>query len=334
MKIGLVGAGAIGQRRAEVVGEDESTEMEIVADVDEERARELAQRIRCRWTTDPSEVVNCDDVDAVIVSATPKFLSLISIAAMENGKHVLCEKPLGRNSKEVKEMWDAACTNGVRLKSGFNHRHHPGILKARELFEMGVIGELNFVRCRYGHGGRPGYEREWRADPQISGGGELIDQGVHALDLFRWFMGEFSQVVGFVSTRFWDISPLEDNAFALLKTDKDQIASLHASWTQWKNIFSFEIFGQDGYVIVDGLGGNYGAEKVTLGIRSKSSDPPKEEVLEFPGSDRSFSLEWEEFVTAIRDDRRMLADGYDGWQTMRLVDAVYESAEKGCVVEL
>lgn len=332
MRVGLIGAGLQGWRRAPVLKQFPGTEVVIVATAHQETAERLANSIGCQATTNWAEVVE-KDLDAVLVCTPPHLHAPISIAAMKTGKHVLCEKPLARSLDEAEEIVKVAQENGVKLKCGFNHRHHPGIQQAREWFDKGIIGELNFLRCRYGICGRPGYEKEWRAKPEIAGGGHLMEQGIHAIDLFRWFLGEFTEVVGFTATRFWDMAPLEDNAFALLRTEKGQVASLHSSLTQWKNLFSFEIFGQDGYILVDGLGGSYGTEKVTLGKRALL-EPFKEETTEFRGGDRSWYEEWREFVTAIEEDREPLGNGRDGLEALRLVNAVYQSAANSCVVKL
>ena len=333
MRVGVIGCGLIGRRRATVVQESAGDELVIVADVDRMRAEEVARENGCLMTTDWREVASRYDLDAVIVSTTNDWLAPISIAAARNGKHVLCEKPLGRNPEESWQMVEAARANKVKLKTGFNHRHHAAIWKARELFDQGAIGEIYFIHCRYGHGGRPGYDNEWRANPEISGGGELLDQGIHALDLFRWFLGDFGEVVGFAVTSFWN-TPVEDNAFALLRTAEGQVASLHASWTQWKNLFSFEVSGRDGYLIVEGLGGSYGLESLIWGKRLPQSGPPEEKRFEFSGPDVSWKEEWCEFVTAIREDREPLGNGYDGWKALTLAYAVYESAATGRIVKL
>lgn len=333
MRVGIVGCGLVGRRRAAVVRRSAGDELIIVADVDRTRAEEVARENGCLVTTEWREVVSRDDVDAVIVSTTNDWLAPISIVAARNGKHVLCEKPLGRNPEESWQMVKVARANKVKLKTGFNHRHHAAIWKARELFDQGAIGEIYFIRCRYGHGGRPGYDKEWRANPEISGGGELLDQGIHALDIFRWFLGDFAEAVGFTGTSFWN-TPVEDNAFAILRTSEGQMASLHASWTQWKNLFSFEIFGRDGYLIVEGLGRSYGLERLIWGKRLPQSGSPEEERFEFPGPDVSWEEEWREFVTAIREDREPLGNGYDGWKALRLAYAIYESAATARVVKL
>jgi predicted dehydrogenase len=252
---------------------------------------------------------------------------------MKRGKHVLCEKPLSRTIAEAEEILKVARTNKVVLKCGFNHRHHPGILKAKEWQSKGIIGEINFIRCRYGICGRPGYEKEWRANPQIVSGGQLMEQGIHVIDLFRWFLGDFSKVTGFTATRHWKMAPLEDNAFALFETEKGQVASLHSSLTQWINLFSFEIFGQDGYVLVEGLGGGYGTEKAILGKRALL-EPFREEVTEFRGADTSWRDEWHEFLTAISEGREPLGNGNDGLEALRIVNAIYQSAASSKVVYL
>lgn len=334
MRVGLVGAGLAGRQRAKVVREFDGTDLVMVADVDAAKAKVIAEEAGSIATTEWRELVARDDIDIVIVSTPNKFLSPISVAAMRSGKHVLCEKPLGRNPEEVQRMVETAQGCGVTLKSGFNHRYHAGIRKARDLVDRGIIGELGFIRCQYGHGGRPGYEKEWRADLGLAGGGELLDQGIHAIDLFRWFMGDFEEVAAFKATLFWDIAPMEDNAFGLLRTARGQIASLHVSWTQWRNLFSFEIFGREGYILVNGLGGNYGRERVILGRKSKTGGPPQEEMFESPGEDQSWHEEWKEFVVALQEGREPQANGYEGWQAIRLVFTLYEAATKGCIVKV
>jgi len=331
--VGLIGAGLQGGRRAPVLKQLPGTELVIVAAAHKQGAEGLASAMGCRATGDWHEVVENKEVDAVMVCTPPHLHAEMSIAAMKNGKHVLCEKPLTRTIAEANAMLKAAQDNKVVLKCGFNHRHHPGIRKAREWVGQGVIGELDFIRCRYGIGGRPGYEKEWRADPKIVSGGQLMEQGIHAIDLFRWFLGDFSEVTGFVSTRYWNIAPLEDNGFALFRTAKGQIASLHSSLTQWINIFSFEIYARDGYIVVEGLGGGYGTEKVTLGKRAFFK-PFREEVTEFRGGDRSWYEEWKEFVAAIKENREPLGTGRDGLEALRMVNAVYESAAAGRAVSL
>lgn len=343
MNIAIVGCGLIGKRRAGVVCQSPADELVIVADIDGSRAASLAAEMGCQATTEWREVVTRDDVDAIIISTPNKYLMLITVAALENGKHVLCEKPPGQNPDEAHQMTEAARRAQRVLKIGCNHRHHRAIWKAHELCTQGAIGPLMFIRAIYGHGGRPGYEKEWRGDLDLAGGGELLDQGVHIVDLCRWFMGDFSEVVGFTSTYVWgteverstfNVKRPEDNAFVLLRTADGRIAQFHTSWTQWKNRFTFEVFGRNGYVRVEGLGGSYGPERLEVGRRRTEGGPPEIEIFDFPGPDRSWQAEWQEFAAAIREGRQPLANGEDGFQAMRLIAAIYQSAHTGQVVAL
>jgi len=377
MKVGIVGCGLIGKRRALVVHQSQDDEAVIVADVDESRARALVEETGCLAAGDWRDVIERDDLEAVVVATPNKFLMPVSVAALESGKHVLCEKPPGRNFTETEQMVAAAQKAERVLKTGFNHRHHPAIWQAHGICAHGEIGALMFIRAVYGHGGRPGYDKEWRGNADLAGGGELLDQGAHIVDLCRWFLGDFAEAVGFTNTFYWDLGnfenddhrlptadrqlpsvtscssairyrpsaignlqssirnpQLEDNAFALLRTSSGQVAQFHSSWTQWKNRFSFEVFGRDGYVRVEGLGGSYGTERLEVGKRRMEGGAPAVDVVEFPGPDNSWEEEWQEFTAAIREGRQPLANGEDGLQTMRTIAAIYESAQTGRVVPI
>ncbi len=328
-----MGAGLQARRRGPALQQYPNTEVAVVSAAHLEEAEKLAARLGCEAAQGWEPVVSRDDLDAVIVATPPHLHAEISIAALRNRLHVLCEKPLARTVDEAKAMMaEAEAANRV-LKCGFNHRHHPAIQQARRWLEEGRIGDPVFVRARYGIGGRPGYEREWRANPEVVSGGQLMEQGIHVVDLARWFLGEFTQVTAFVETNFWNIKPLEDNAFALYRTAAGTAASIHSSLTQWKNLFSYELSGHDGYITVEGLGGGYGTERVALGKRDFTA-PFSEEVVEFRGEDRSWHDEWQEFATAINEQREPLGNAADGLEAMRLVFAAYESAKTGRTVEL
>jgi predicted dehydrogenase len=342
MRLGIVGAGLIGQKRADAVAAlPRIMKVAAVCDIYPERAEALARRQGAAVYRDWRDLIGSDAVDAVIVATPNSLLREIALAALGRNKHVLCEKPLGRDAAEAEEICRAAEAGGLVLKTGFNHRFHPAIREARNIVASGDLGNLYYVKATYGHGGRPGYEKEWRACREICGGGELLDQGVHVVDLFRWFLGEFDEVFGRVETYFWDIE-VEDNAFALFRTAGGQAAILHTSWTQWKNRFSFEIFGERGYLAVEGLGGSYGPEKLVLGKRRTrraagteyAGGAPEERVIEYGGPDVSWIAELEEFAAAIQTGRQPLGSGHDGLMANRLVGAIYESARRGAPVRL
>lgn len=333
MKVGIIGAGLQGRRRAGALKQFDDIELVIIAAAHLPRAKLLADEMGCQASGNWEDVIARDDIDVIAVCTPPDWHLRMCTAALRQGKHVLCEKPLARNPEEARQIVEIAVENDKKLKGGFNLRHHPGIQKAREWFDKGIIGEPYFLHIRYGIGGRPGYDKEWRANGEISGGGQLMDQGMHAIDLSRWFLGEFTEAFGFLSTNFWDIAPLEDNAFALLRTAKGQISSIHVSWTQWKNLFSLELSGRDGYIIVEGLGGGYGVERAIFGKRA-FLEPFREEVIESRSGDMSWVEEWQEFAVAINENREPLGNGNDGFQAVRLAYAIYESGCQGSVVKV
>ncbi len=325
MKVGIIGAGLIGNKRAQALGD---AKLAVVADVDETRAKRLAEKHHCGYTTDWKEVVKNDSVDIVIVSTTNDCLAPITIEAIKNSKHVLVEKPCARNPEELLKVVKAAERHGdVKVKAGFNHRFHPAIIKAKEIFDSGEIGKLMYLRARYGHGGRKGYEKEWRARPEVSGGGEMLDQGIHLVDLARWFAGDFDKAIGYCSTMFWDMD-VEDNCFALLKNKKGQIASLHASCTEWKNIFSFEIFCKTGKLEINGLGGSYGEETLTYYKMKPEMGIPDKFCHTWPGKDVSWELEFQDLVEAIKKNREPIGTLRDAYADIKIIYDIYNWSKK------
>jgi predicted dehydrogenase len=326
VRVAIIGAGVIGARRAESAAR--RGQLELVADIDGDRATALARKHGVRHTTQWEDGIADPAVGAVVVCTYNKLLAPVSIAALGAGKHVLCEKPMGRNFAEAKQIAEVAQNAGQIFKLGFTLRFHPAIRKAHQLSAAGEIGPLFHVSGAYGHGGRPGYAAEWRGNAELAGGGELLDQGVHLLDLARWFLGDLRVKSALAPRWYWDISPLEDNAFVLLAGAGDQVASLHASWTMWRNRFQFEAVGRDGYLRVDGLGGSYGTETLTVGKHTAEGVAPDEIVTTFPDPDRSFDADWSDFVAAIDSTRKPEVGADDGLAVMALVDDVYRVADK------
>jgi predicted dehydrogenase len=322
--VAVVGAGAIGSRRAKTAAAQ--GRLEVVADVDKLRAAHIADMYGSRHTVNWEEAVTDPKVDAVAVCTTNKFLAPITIAALQSGKHVLCEKPMGRNATEAAQMAAEAHSAGCVLKVGFTLRFHPAIRQAHDLCARGDLGPLFFIQASYGHGGRPGYDKEWRGDSELAGGGELLDQGIHLLDLSRWFLGDLDVISALTPRWHWEVAPLEDNAFVLLQASEGQVANLHTSWTMWKNRFSFEVTGRDGYAKITGLGGSYGVESLTVGHRGTEGSVPNETVRTFPEPDPSWGADWSDFVAAIEKGGAPEVDASAGLAVMTLVDDVYARA--------
>lgn len=320
-RVAIVGCGLIGQKRARSLA---GCRLAVCCDTLPDKAEALARTAPgAVASADWQAVVKSPDVDVVLVATTHDMLAPIACAAAMAGKHVLIEKPGARRACELDPVVDAARRTGALVRVGFNHRYHRAFRKAREIFESGVLGEMMFVRARYGHGGRPGYEREWRAVPELSGGGELIDQGMHLIDLARWFLGDFSKVQGHIATYFWDM-PVEDNAFLLLRTAAGATAFLHATWTEWKNTFSFEISGRMGKLEISGLGGSYGTEKLTFYQMTPGMGPPATTAWEYPMADDSWEAELAAFLEDIRLNRQPSPGLADAQAALRVVERIYQ----------
>jgi len=299
-RFAIIGCGLIGRKRLNSLRPEQ---LRVACDLDMGRARSLVSTAgHGRATTDLEDAVNDEQVDAVIVATLNNSLAPIALRAIAAGKHVLIEKPAAISVAEIDDLQALAAEKSVRVRVGYNHRFHPALLQARELVDAGAVGPLMFLRGRYGHGGRIGYDREWRADPKLSGGGELIDQGVHLIDLAGWFLGAFDRAEGHLATYYWDM-PVDDNAFLSLRTSKGQTAWLHVSCSEWKNLFSLEVYGRDGKLQIDGLGGSYGVERLTFYKMLPQMGPPETSVWEYPGSDNSWALEMEAFLEDIRLER-------------------------------
>ncbi len=321
--VAIVGCGLIGQKRARNLG---PAVLRVCADVRYEKSEMLARSNDALAFGDFREAVARSDVGVVVVSTPNNMLAGIAVSALEAGKHVLVEKPAALNVREIDSVLAARQKSGRLVRVGFNHRYHPALLKARELCEAGALGPLMFVRGRYGHGGRIGYEKEWRADPAMSGGGELIDQGVHLIDLSRSFLGDFSDAAGFSHTYFWPM-PVDDNAFLLLKTPSRQTAFLHVSCTEWKNLFSFEIYGKQAKLHVEGLGGSYGVERLAYYRMLPQMGPPETTVWEYPMEDKSWQLEFAEFLEDIRLNRPPAASLEDARAALAIVEKIYSESK-------
>ena len=323
MTIALGGCGLIGNKRASALA---GARLVICADSQIARARSLASKVPgCAATDDWQRVLEREDVSAVVVATTNDALPVIARAAIEAGKHVLVEKPAARNADELKMLPPLARERGILVRVGFNHRYHRAFVRAQQIVNSGDLGELMFVRGRYGHGGRLGYEKEWRAQPELSGGGELIDQGVHLIDLARCFLGNFAEVNGYAHTYFWKM-PVDDNAFLILKTVEKQIAFLHVSCTEWKNMFSFEIYGHKGKLQIDGLGGSYGVERLVWYKMLPEMGPPESTLWEYPQADNSWEVEMAEFMEDIRLGREPTAGLEDAIASLDIVNRIYRES--------
>jgi len=330
LKVGIVGLGKIGRTRAREIDRNPSTVLVAVADVNEENFTTLSN-IDC--SQDYMDVVN-SGVDVVFVCTPNRYAAEVVIAALNAGKHVFCEKPPGRSVQDVEAIIAAERRNpNLKLKFGFNHRYHAGIQEAKRIVDSGRLGRILWLRGIYGKSGGIGFESSWRSSKEICGGGILLDQGIHMVDLFRFFCGDFVEVKSMVTTAYWDIE-VEDNAFALLRDELGRIAMLHSSSTQWKHRFNLDVYMSDGYLSVNGILSStrsYGDETIVV-ARKRFDDgfalgKPREEVIYFD-VDPSWELEVADFVNCIQNDLPVTSgNSDDALKAMQLVFSIYQADE-------
>jgi predicted dehydrogenase len=320
LQIAIVGCGLIGDKRAAAAKALGHTIVQA-ADVDRDRAAALVSR-HGGMAVDRWRDLMSGPADLVVVATSHDSLADVALAALNAGKHVLIEKPGGRSAAELDAITHLAKARNLVAKVGFNHRFHPAFVRAKELIASGDLGPVMFIRGAYGHGGRPGYEKEWRFRRAISGGGQLIDQGAHLIDLSRWIMGDVTRATGLLRTYFWD-SDVEDNCFVSLEGATGAVAWLHAGWTEWKNRFSFEIMCRDAKLEISGLGGSYGTEKLTFYRMLPGMGPPETISWEYPFPDRSWQAEIENVTAAI--ERRAAVNGSsdDAARMLDIVESLY-----------
>jgi predicted dehydrogenase len=322
--VGIVGCGLIGGKRAEALGGDE-----FVGCFDTVRslASELASAHGGTAFGSLDELLAASP-DVVIVAVTHNQLADISCQALAAAAHVLVEKPAGISVADVDRIAAAAADAGRLVKVGFNHRFHPGIARAVEEARSGRFGPLMFVRGLYGHGGRIGYDREWRAQPEISGGGEMVDQGMHLLDLCHWIAGPLPLHDALLRTNYWDM-PVEDNAALILGERESRDAPwalLHASWTEWKNMFSLEIYCRTGKLALTGLAKSYGPQKLRIYTMKPELGPPDLEEIDYPPEDVSWSAEWAHFREAVvRGEGPLLGDLESARYAWSVIEEAYAS---------
>ncbi|MGH9901723.1 MAG: Gfo/Idh/MocA family protein [Pyrinomonadaceae bacterium] len=330
MRIGIIGCGGIGALRAAALRRHESCRLVAASDVNQERARELAARHGAAVEEDWRTLVSRDYVDAVIVCTPPHLHAEMCVEALRAGKHVLCEKPLARTPEECEAILRAARESGRTVATGFNYRFYPSVLKAREVFDSGVIGELDHVRSYAGYSATD-HNHDWLHDVEIMGGGALRDNGIHLIDLTCYFLGEVAEVKGFALNSVWGFRGCEDNGFALLRSEAGRVASLQASWTEWKGYrFLVEIYGTRGCIRASCfpmLTQVTWSDKPGGRTRKKTHLFPMTHVQERLRSYRwvvvqSFVRELDAFARAVRGETTPLATGGDGLRAVRVAHEV------------
>ncbi len=320
MNVAIIGAGLIGRKRALAL--PKNVQLSHICDIDTERGQRFANEFQCNYEKSWNTIVKNENINAIIVCTTNNWLVPIGIAAINNRKHVLLEKPGARNFKEMQKLVNAQKNKPVVVQVGYNHRYHPALAKSKVLIDSQKYGPVLFIRAKYGHGGRIGYEKEWRFNKTISGGGELLDQGCHLIDLVNFFAGPMDVTASLVKTSFWK-TDLEDTAFWLMQNQHNQLATLTSSCVEWKNIFSFEIMLKTAKIQIDGLGGSYGNETLTLYKMKPEMGPPKIKVWTFEGTDNSWQVENKNFFDRIKSKEYSQKSLSDAAYVLNAISQIY-----------
>lgn len=320
-KVGIIGYGKQGQIRHNAIEETDFAEVVAISDPCV-KGMDIPNMSH-------DEIINSQDTDAIVI-CTPNFLNKeLTIKALNAGKHVFCEKPPCFTAVDMMEIREAEKRSCKKLMYGFNHRHHDSIIRMKELIGSQKFGKILWMRGRYGKSVTKDYFNEWRSKKELAGGGILLDQGIHMLDLFLYFGGDFDTVKAELSNLYWKMD-VEDNAFVILKNSKTgMVANLHSTMTQWRHLFSLEIFLEKGYMVMNGLitsSMSYGEEVLSV-AKNRSVAPAatwKDEVKTQYLTNNSWRYEMEQFFTAIKDDTPIkIGNSEDALRLMTVMDKIY-----------
>lgn len=326
-KIGIIGYGVMGKTRRTAI---EEIKKGTVIAVSEPSIGPDADGIP---NVSHDDIINNPEIDVLIV-CTPNFLNKeLTLRGLRAGKHVFCEKPPAFTAADILEIKEAEAQSGKTLMYGFNHRHHDSVLHMKRLIDSGEYGKVLWLRGRYGKSVTKDYFNQWRAKKELAGGGILMDQGIHMLDLFLFLSGDFDVVKAEVSNLYWHMD-VEDNAFVILKESATgKVASLHSTMSQWRHLFSLEIFLEKGYMVLNGLitsTMSYGEE--TLSVAKNRSTAPaatwKDEVITKYVNNNSWRYEMDHFFDCVTEQKPVIyGSSDDALKLMTIIDKVYEQKD-------
>jgi predicted dehydrogenase len=327
LKLGIIGYGRMGRIRHQAVDEVGNAQVIAISE----------PSVGADFNTIPNltheEIIQHPDIDAIVI-CTPNFLNKeLTIRSLKAGKHVFCEKPPCFTADDMCQIIEAEAQSGKKLMYGFNHRHHDSIIRMKEIVDSNEFGRVLWMRGRYGKSVTADYFNEWRAKKELAGGGIVIDQGIHMLDLFLYLGGNFDTVKAEVSNLYWNLE-VEDNAFIILKNkDNGMVANLHSTMTQWRHLFSLEIFMEKGYMVLNGLitsSMSYGEEVLSI-AKNRSTAPAatwKDEVKTQYLNNNSWRYEMGHFLDAVNNDNPVtIGNSSDALKLMTIIDKIYEQKD-------
>ena len=342
MRFGLAGAGNIGQVRAKALKGLKDSDLVAVSDVDLPLATKVASSYRATVAENYQQMLELDYVDAVIVSTPPQYHEDMVLSALESGKHVICEKPLSNSVESCQRMLGTATRTGKTLATGFNQRYFPAIRFVKETTDSGLIGELDHVRAFAGHTGLSEFSAPWMYDKKVIGGGALMDVGIHMIDLTRYLLNEVDEVYGIATGNIWNVDQNEDNGYALMRSPQGKVATLHATWSEWKGYrFHIEAYG------TKGMARAYYAPMMSMAIYLEGSGKRRRKRNFYPMNIlqeklhgwtwtvvKCFQQEIDDFVRLCQGQPGTIADGYAGFRAVEIANAIYRSTEEKRSVRL
>lgn len=332
LRTAIIGMGKMGKIRYDAMKKHGGFDIVALCDTNRHNLENFTEPCFLDW----KQCLEETELDAIIVCTYNAYIPDIVCEALEKGLHVFSEKPPGRNLADTLRMQSSSEKSSSVLKFGFNHRYHNSVIEAKALIDSGLIGEVVCARGVYGKAGNPNFSAEWRNDTALSGGGILLDQGIHMLDLMCYLVGDFTKIKSHVDQLVWKNMPTEDSAFAIMETDKGQVASLHSNAIQWKHKFDLDLICTNGYIALNGLltaTRSYGEERMTyyrkdLAGKTGKLGKPLEHTLCF-NTDESWDLEIEEFYEAIVKGMPIKQGTIEQAVTvMKLIQTIYQYGEQ------
>lgn len=324
LKVGIAGYGVVGKRRHHFININPS--MDVVAVCDQTFKKNYSLN-DLKYFKNYNDLLKLD-LDVLFVCLTNNVAAEVTISGLKNGLHVFCEKPPGRNVEDINKVIKVEEKfPNLKLKYGFNHRYHDSVKKALSLIKSGELGEIINLRGLYGKSRVIPFSGGWRSKREIAGGGILLDQGIHMLDLMRYFSGEFIEIKSFISNSYWN-HDIEDNAYAIMKDKYGRIAMLNSSATEWQHKFRLEIALTKGYINLSGIlsgSKSYGEEKIVFGMRDQESNNGQmnSTTIQFL-DDNSWKEEIDEFSDSILNNKKIKSGtSQDALLTMKLLYEIY-----------
>lgn len=326
LRVGIAGYGIVGKRRRICV--DRNPNMELVAVCDRTFLQDGVFKDGITFYKNYEDLLK-ENLDVLIICLTNEIAPTVTIAALVQDLHVFCEKPPGRNVEDIKRVIQYEIDHpSCKLMYGFNHRYHESVMDAQAIIESGELGRIINMRGVYGKSKIITFNQpDWRTKREVAGGGVLLDQGIHMVDLMRLFAGEFKEVQSYISNAHWGYE-VEDNAYAIMRTESGIVGMLNSSATQWRHRFNLDINLERGSIILGGiLSGtkSYGAETLTVVTVDHDNDngDPKEQITRY-NNDPSWEEEINRFSSSIVNHLPVVSGtSADALNTMELVYRIY-----------